>query len=45
MGIQNGNEDLQAIVNTVVADVTENGQVDAWVTEYAQMAADMGLND
>lgn len=45
VAMQKGNEDLQAIVNTVVADVTENGQADAWVTEYAQMAADMGLND
>ena len=44
VAMQKGNDDLKAIVNTVVADVTESGQVDEWVTEYAKMAADMGLN-
>lgn len=45
VAMQQGNEDLLAIVNTVVADVTADGQVDEWITEYAKIAADMGLND
>lgn len=44
VGFQQGNEDLKAIVNEVVKEQTESGNVDKWVTEYAKKAAEMGLN-
>ena len=44
VGFQQGNEDLKAIVNEVVKEQTEAGNVDSWVTEYAKKAAEMGLN-
>ena len=40
VGFQQGN----AIVNEVVKEQTEAGNVDKWVTEYAKKAAEMGLN-
>lgn len=44
VGFQQGNEDLKAIINEVVKEQTEAGNVDSWVTEYAKKAAEMGLN-
>ena len=44
VGFQQGNDDLKAIVNEVVKEQTEAGNVDKWVTEYAKKAAEMGLN-
>ncbi len=44
VGFQQGNEDLKAIINEVVKEQTESGNVDKWVTEYAKKAAEMGLN-
>lgn len=44
VGFQQGNDDLKAIVNEVVKEETESGNVEKWVTEYAKKAAEMGLN-
>lgn len=44
VGFQQGNEDLKEIVNEVVKEETESGNVEKWVTEYAKKAAEMGLN-
>ena len=44
VGFQQGNDDLKAIVNEVVKEQSEAGNVDKWVTEYAKKAAEMGLN-
>lgn len=44
VGFQKDNDDLKAIVNEVVKEETESGNVDKWVTEYSKKAAEMGLN-
>lgn len=44
VGFQKGNDDLKAIVNEVVKEETESGNVKNWVTEYAKKTAEMGLN-
>ena len=44
VAMQLGNDDLKAIVNAAVSEQVAAGNVEKWVTEYAKMAADMGLN-
>lgn len=44
VAMQLGNEDLKAIVNEVVKEQTEAGNVENWITEYAKKAEEMGLN-
>lgn len=43
VAMQKGNEDLKAIVNSVVNELVKKGQVEKWVKEYSEKAEKMGL--
>ncbi|MGN1024617.1 MAG: transporter substrate-binding domain-containing protein [Lachnospiraceae bacterium] len=40
VAMEKGNDDLLAIVNEVIKEHTDNGDVDNWIEEYSQKAAD-----
>lgn len=39
VAIEKGNEDLLEIINKVIAENMENGNLDKWITEYSEIAA------
>ncbi|WP_394525010.1 substrate-binding periplasmic protein [Lacrimispora sp. JR3] len=41
VAMQKGNEDLKAIVNAAIAEQKEAGNIDQWIDEYTEIAAEM----
>jgi len=41
VAMQKGNEDLKAVVNAVIAEQKEAGNIDKWIDEYTEIAAKM----
>jgi polar amino acid transport system substrate-binding protein len=44
MAVSKGNEDFLEIVNEVIKENIENGNIEKWVTQYSQLAADNAKN-
>ena len=44
VGVPKGGESLMEVVNEVIAELTANGQIESWYSEYEELASSLGVS-